>query len=112
MHFQCSKTENINNKETLICPLCKNKEMELDIFNLNETKIIESTIKEVKKERKLNNDNIDVKIYKAGFNRMKDIDKNLINKNKAFFSDCIEAKNKIVINRLKKKSSKNKKKKK
>ena len=112
MHFQCSKTENINNKETLICPLCKNKEMELDIFNLNETKIIESTIKEVKKERKLNNDSIDVKIYKAGFNRMKDIDKNLINKNKAFFSDCIEAKNKIVINRLKKKSSKNKKKKK
>ena len=112
MHFQCSKTECINNKETLICPICKNKEMELDIFNLNEAKIIESTIKEVKKVRKLNNDNIDVKIYKAGFNRMKDIDKNLINKNKAFLSDCIEAKNKIVINKLKKKSSKDKKKKK
>ena len=115
MHYHCAKIENIKNKEILICPLCKKKEKELDIFNLNETIIKDLTIKEeekeIKKGKKLNSDNIDIKMYKAGFNRMKDIDKNLINKTKNFFCDCIEAKQNIIINRVKKKSSKKKKKK-
>ena len=105
MHFYCAKTESINNEETLICPICKKKEKELDIFNLNKTIIKDLTIKEenpIKKEKKLNNDNIDIKMYKAGFNRMKNIDKNLVNKTNIFFSDCIEAK-KNIINNLQKK---------
>ena len=43
----------------------------------------------------MNKDNIDISIYKAGFRRMKDIDKNQINKNKNLLNDSIRAKQKI-----------------
>ena len=42
-------------------------------------------------------------MYKAGFNRMKDIDKNLMNKNKTFFNDCIEAKYRVSYTKSPKK---------
>ena len=105
MHFHCSKTEKIKKEEILICPLCKNQEIDSDIFNLNKNVINETKSEEIKKEKKilLNEDNIDIKMYKAGFNRMKDIDKNLMNKNKTFFNDCIEAKYRVSYTKSPKK---------
>ena len=107
MHFHCSKIEKIGNKENIICPICKNNEIDLDIFNLNKTEINEIKNEEIKKERKLNKDNIDIKMYKSGFKRMNDIDKNIINKKKNFFRECIEVKERIRYKKiLKKKKNK------
>ena len=107
MHLHCSKIEKIGNKENIICPICKKKEIDLDIFNLNETEINEIKNEEIKKERKLNKDNIDIKMYKSGFKRMNDIDKNIINKKKTFFNECIEVKENLRYkNLLKRKKNK------
>ena len=113
MHFLCSKTEKKENKEILIWPICKKKEIDLDIFNLNEREIKETEINEIKKEKKLNKDNIDINMYRDGFIRMNDINKNMINKNKSFLNDCIKAKERIqyaqTIKNISKKKIKTKK---
>ena len=108
MHLQCSKTEKIKNKENLICPLCIKKEIDLDIFNLDKKEINETKINEIKNETKLNKDNIDINMYKSGFMRMNDINKNMINKNKTFLDDCIKAKRRIQYIKQKKNISKKK----
>ena len=108
MHFHCSKTEIIGYQEVLICPICRKKEIDLDIFNLNEREIKDTKINEIKKEKKLNKDNIDINIYRSGFRRMNDINKNMINKNKTFLKDCIRAKERIQYSITKKNISKKK----
>ena len=70
MHVQCSKTEKIGNDDIIICPICKKKEIELDIFHLNNFNINDTKYEEEKKIKKLNKDNIDIKIYRDGFIRM------------------------------------------
>ena len=95
MHFICTKTIEIENRDVLICPICIKKEIDLDVFHLNKIQINNTKINEIKKKKILNKDNIDISIYKTGFRRMKDIDKNQINKNKNLLNDSIRAKQKI-----------------
>ena len=80
--------------------------------NSNEIEITDTKINEIKTEKKLNKDNIDINIYKAGFRRMRDINKNMINKNKTFISDCINAKERIQYKVFLRNSFKDKNKKK
>ena len=112
MHFHCSKTAKIENKNVLICPICIKKQIDSEMPNSNEIEITDTKINEIKTEKKLNKDNIDINIYKAGFRRMRDINKNMINKNKTFISDCIRAKERIQYKVFLRNSSKDKSKKK
>ena len=112
MHFHCSKTAKIENKNVLICPICIKKQIDSEMPNSNEIEITDTKINEIKTEKKLNKDNIDINIYKAGFRRMRDINKNMINKNKTFISDCIRAKERIQYKVFLTNSSKEKNKKK
>ena len=110
MHVQCSKTEKIGNDDIIICPICKKKEIELDIFHLNNFNINDTKYEEEKKIKKLNKDNIDIKIYRDGFIRMNNINNNIINKNKNFFNECIEAREKLRLKRKKRNYNSKKKK--
>jgi hypothetical protein len=110
MHVQCSKTEKIGNDNIIICPICKKKEIELDIFHLNNFNINDTKYEEEKKIKKLNKDNIDIKIYRDGFIRMNNINNNIINKNKNFFNECIEAREKLRLKRKKRNYNSKKKK--
>ena len=74
-------------------------------FNINDTKY-----EEEKKIKKLNKDNIDIKIYRDGFIRMNNINNNIINKNKNFFNECIEAREKLRLKRKKRNYNSKKKK--
>ena len=107
MHFICAKTIEIENKDVLICPICIKKEIDLDVFHLNKIQINDTKINEIKKKKILNKDNIDISIYKTGFRRMKDIDKNQINKNKNLLNDSIRAKQKIQYSSIKKNLTQN-----
>ena len=95
IHLKCSKTITLNNEEKIICPICIKKEIDLDVFHLNEIKINETKINKRKIEIKLNKDNIDLSMYRKGFIRMYDINKNLMTNNKNFFRDCINARERL-----------------
>ena len=95
IHLKCSKTITLNNEEKIICPICIKKEIDLDVFHLNEIKINETKINKRKREIKLNKDNIDLSMYRKGFIRMYDINKNLMTNNKNFFRDCINARERL-----------------
>ena len=109
MHLNCSKTEKVGYSDNFICPICIKKEIDLDIFNLTDIKINETNIQAKKKPIKLNRDKIDINMYREGFVRMKDIDNNLINKNKNFYKDCIKSRERIQYKKYKTNLSKKKK---
>ena len=113
MHFNCSLTEKEGFKEVLICPICKKYEIELDVFHLmnrDELELMETKNEEIIKDQKLNKDGIDIKNYKIGFNRMNDINNNLMHKNKMFFNDCIKVVERINYQKIRKNKSKKTKK--
>ena len=72
--------------------------------------LMETKNEEIIKDQKLNKDGIDIKNYKIGFNRMNDINNNLMHKNKMFFNDCIKVVERINYQKIRKNKSKKTKK--
>ena len=95
MHYYCSYSEINKNISTYVCPICRKNEVENAVSNLTlmgrNSAFIQNKRVEVETKTILNKNGIDIKRYKRGFNRIKNIDLNFTIKNSSFIEESAKA---------------------
>ena len=95
MHYYCSYSEINKNVSTYACPICRKNEVENAVSNLTlmgrSSAFIQNKRVEVETKTILNKYSIDIKRYKRGFNRLKNIDINFTTKNSSFIEESAKA---------------------
>ena len=95
MHYYCSYSEINKNISTFVCPICRKNEVENAVSNLTlmgrSSAFIQNKRVEIETKTILNKNGIDIKRYKRGFNRLKNIDINYTIKNTSFIEESAKA---------------------
>ena len=97
MHYYCSYSEIKKNVTIFICPICRKNEIDTAISHLSLTLMginnvfVQNKRIEVETRVRLNKEGIDIKRYRRGFNKLKDIDINFTLKKKNFNFESAKA---------------------